>query len=60
MMSAHQPITLDTRYYQLPGQQHPHPRNVATIAHLHRAWACAEFARIVAKVRVKVVTAAPT
>lgn len=53
MMSAHQPITLDTRYYQLPGQQHPHPRNTHTIGQLQRAWACTEFAKIVAKNRRK-------
>lgn len=50
MMAAHQPITLDTQYCQLPGAHPPHPRNIATVAHLRRALASLEM---IATIRAK-------
>jgi hypothetical protein len=50
MMSTHQPMTLDTRYCQLPGAHTPHPRSVATVAHLRRALASLEM---IANIRAK-------
>ncbi len=50
MMSAHQPITLDTRYSQLPGAHPPHPRNTVTVVRLRRALASLEM---IANIRAK-------
>jgi hypothetical protein len=52
MMAAHQPITLDHRYCQLPGAHPPHPRNAHTVVQLRRALASLEtIANIRSKAR---------
>lgn len=51
-----QPVTLREAcafVAQHHSHHQPHPRNVAAIGQLRRAWDCIEFARIVAKSRRK-------